>query len=180
MAQPYRVRGLEQTLDTLKQMDPVLYKEAQKRIKADAKPMIIAARNAVPQQAPLSRWAAPKQDAAGVERSGTARLPAWKGKPRNRINASVRRKNIKGTGGKRVIMRMVQSDAAGAVFDIAGKKNPSGSQFNRNLTAKYGNASRSMWPAAEKHLPTVRRSLEASRDAMERDLNTKLRVRSRV
>ena len=174
MAQPYRVRGLDQALDTLKKIDPELYKAAQKRIKNDVKPMITDARKSVPQQTPLSRW---KQSSGAGERSGEARLPAWTGRPANRINASVRRRKIRGTGGKRTLMKMQQNSSAGAVFDIAGRKNPSGSQFNINLTAKYGNASRSMWPAAERHLPTVRNSIERSVVEMERVLNAELRTR---
>ena len=174
MAQAYRVRGLDQALDTLKKIDPELYKAAQKRIKADVKPMIADARKGVPQQSPLSRW---KEASGSGERSGSARLPAWTGRPANRINASVRRRKIRGTGGKRTLMKMQQSSPAGAVFDIAGRKNPSGSQFNINLTAKYGNASRSMWPAAERHLPTVRNSIERSVVEMERVLNAELRTR---
>jgi len=50
-------------------------------------------------------------------------------------------------------------------------------QFNRNLIAKYGSASRSMWPAAERHLPTVRKSIEHSVVEMERVLNAELRTR---
>jgi hypothetical protein len=174
MAQAYRVRGLDQALDTLKKIDPELYKAAQKRIKADVKPMITEARKGVPQQTPLSRW---KAASGAGERSGSARLPAWTGRPANRINASVRRRKIRGTGGKRTLMKMQQSSPAGAVFDIAGRKNPGGSQFNRNLIAKYGPASRSMWPAAERHLPTVRNSIEKSVTEMERVLNSELRTR---
>jgi hypothetical protein len=174
MAQPYRVRGLDEALDTLKKIDPELYKAAQKRIKGDAKPMITEARNGVPQQSPLSRW---KESSGAGQRSGEARLPAWSGRPANRINASVRRRKIRGTGGKRTLMKMQQTSPAGAVFDIAGRKNPGGSQFNRNLIAKYGPASRSMWPAAEKHLSTVQKSIEKSVSEMERILNTELRTR---
>jgi len=174
MAQAYRVRGLDQALDTLKKIDPELYKAAQKRIKNDVKPMITEARKGVPQQTPLSRW---KEASGAGERSGSARLPAWTGKPQNRINASVRRRKIRGTGGKRTLMKMQQNSPAGAVFDIAGRKNPNGSQFNINLRAKYGNASRSMWPAAERHLPTVRKSIEHSVVEMERVLNAELRTR---
>jgi hypothetical protein len=174
MAQAYRVRGLDQALDTLKKIDPELYKAAQKRIKNDVKPMITDARKSVPQQTPLSRW---KQSSGAGERSGEARLPAWTGRPANRINASVRRRKIRGTGGKRTLMKMQQSSPAGAVFDIAGRKNPGGSQFNRNLIAKYGSASRGMWPAAERHLVTVRKSIEHSVVEMERVLNAELRTR---
>jgi hypothetical protein len=174
MTQAYRVRGLDQALDTLKKIDPELYKAAQKRIKNDVKPMITDARKSVPQQTPLSRW---KQSSGAGERSGEARLPAWTGRPANRINASVRRRKIRGTGGKRTLMKMQQSSPAGAVFDIAGRKNPGGSQFNRNLIAKYGSASRGMWPAAERHLVTVRKSIEHSVVEMERVLNAELRTR---
>jgi hypothetical protein len=38
-------------------------------------------------------------------------------------------------------MRLVNSNAAGAVFETAGSRNP-GSQFNKVLIARYGDAPR--------------------------------------
>ncbi len=82
-------------------------------------------------------------------------------------------------GGRRILIRVVQASPAGAVFDMAGRKN-SGSTFARNLTNKYGAASRSMWPAAEARLDDVRDSVEESVRAMEREINALLAKNPRI
>ena len=171
------IQGLRHVLETLKEIDPKLYRQGQSRIKKDVKPLVDDARGRVPSQTPLRNWK--ESTSSGVTRSGAARLPAWEANAPRRITTRVRREKVRGMGGRRILIRVVQASPSGAVFDMAGRKN-SGSTFARNLTSKYGAASRSMWPAAEARLGDIRGSVEESVRAMEREINAILAKNPRV
>lgn len=165
-------------MQTLKRIAPEHFKASQKRLKTDARPMVAEAKKNIPAQ-PLSRWKAPKQDAAGgglIERAGSSRMPAWTGaKAKRSVGLSLKNQKIKGSQARVTFFRMIAKDASAAVFDMAGRRTRN--QFADNLASKYGTASRFMWPAAEKHLPTVRKSIERARDDMEDIINAELRTR---
>ncbi len=63
MAQPYRVEGIGQVMQILQQIAPEHAKEARKKFKTDARPIVNAIRSSFPEVA-LSRWQPPKQGAA--------------------------------------------------------------------------------------------------------------------
>ena len=175
--QTKHIRGVDSTMKTLRKINPTLEKQSKKRIKSDIKPMVNAARALVPKQTPLSGWKVQGSPGTGTERSGTARFPSWSPSASRRINSSIRRGKKQGYKGKMLLVSMKQTDGAGTVFDIAGRRNP-GNKLDRSLRkAGYGSASRSMWAAADKHLPTVQRSVEASIRETERILNRELRLR---
>jgi hypothetical protein len=75
--------------------------------------------------------------------------------------------------GKAILVSIRQSNGAGEVFDMAGKK--TNSTFTRNLSNKWGGASRRMWPIAEKNKPAVLRSIDQSVQDMEKQINRMLR-----
>ena len=58
-----QIRGLDDALKTLQKMDPVLRREAVKRLKNDVNPIVSAIKAGLP-KAPLSNWVAPKQSSA--------------------------------------------------------------------------------------------------------------------
>jgi hypothetical protein len=62
---------------------------------------------------------------------------------------------------------------AGAVFDIAGRKNPN-KLFSKNLNIS-AKPSRTMWPAAESKEDEVRRNLSVLVDFVNQKTNSKLR-----
>ena len=104
-----KVRGLESTLSALRDIDPVLYKQAQKRLKSDAAPILSEARGSIPSGPPLSRWVVPKHggedSGKGVTRSGKARMPAWNGgSAKRKIGIIVRRQRVKGFTGRRALV----------------------------------------------------------------------------
>lgn len=179
MASSTQIRNLDKALRKLKEINPKLEREAKKRLRGDVKPIVDSARGTIPSAAPLSRWVAPKGGGTfdgKIVRSGSKRLPVWESGPaRRRIGATVARKKRRGYDGRMLLVAVRQNDAAGAVFDIAGRKNP-GSQFARNLeSAGYGTPSRGMWPAAENHKDAVRDSIKASVREVERQINRELR-----
>jgi hypothetical protein len=173
-----KIRGLDDALKTLQKMDPVLRREAIKRLKGDVQPIVSAIKAGMP-QAPLSNWVAPKQSSARrgtVEagRSGAAGTPYWQaGKAKSGVRSSAKKQSARQMKGKAILVSVRQSNGAGEVFDMAGKK--TNSVFTRNLSAKWGGPSRLMWPTAEKHKPTVLRSIDRSVEDMEKQINRMLR-----
>lgn len=174
MASTTHIRGLDASLRKLKQIDPKLEREAKKNLKRDVKVIVDDARRRVPSTPPLSRWVEPRRGGGADGRAGASRMPVWNGpEARRRINVVVRRTKVQGFSGRRLLVAVRQGSASGAVFDIAGRS--SSNQFGRNLSAKYGQASRSMWPAAEQHLPEVRASIKRTVLEIERQINAELR-----
>ena len=166
------IRGLNQALATLKEVDPALYRIGQKMLRRDAKPLVDDARSRVPRQSPLSGWK--EGGGSAAQRSGASRFPAWETSAQRKINLRVRRERVKGMGGRRVLVRVVQGSASGAVFDMAGRKNR-GNPIDRSLqSAGFPAASRSMWPAADANLGAVERSIRHSVEEMERYINDQL------
>jgi len=166
--------GLDRALSTLRQIDPVLVREAQKRLRNEAKPMASEAKAAIPTSPPLSRWVPSSKSFADntALRQGSSRLPVWSSpSAKRKIGIMVRRQKMKGYTGRRALVALRQNDAAGAVFDIAG----TGNTFGRNLEAKFGSRSRYMWPAAEKHRDTVQQSINRAKFDMEEVINEALR-----
>jgi hypothetical protein len=172
------VRGLGEALATLKQMAPELEKEARAELRRIVKPMMQTARDMVPTEPPLSRWNTGSAEGA-VHRSGASRMPAWTGAAKRRVGFRIRKQKPKTGGGRIILLRMIQTDAAGAVFDVAGRRNDN--QFSRNITSKgYGEASRHMWPAAEKHLGDVQDAIREAQQEMEKTINARLRRGGRI
>ena len=176
------VRGLQASLKVLREIEPSLAKDARARLRNDAKPIVQEAKGMIP-DVPLSRWhsgTAKMQDRKGQKtlRTGTGFPVFESAAARRRIALSITNKGVKGFTGKRRLIAVVEKDAAGQILDYAGRKNSS-NVFARNLSAKNGKASRFMWPAAEKHLDTVRKSIQASVRDIERQANRELR-RTRI
>jgi hypothetical protein len=153
-----QIEGVKGVLQELYYMDRRLHKEITGRLKNAAQPIAkeIAAEGFP--DLPLSRWGA---SAAGQRTAGG--FPKYNGASA-RAGVKVR------TGGRRnrmtgvsPILKIVQTDAAGSVYDIAGRKqtgkHPS---FIPNLKAQHGNASRSMWPAVLSRMGSIEGEIQAA------------------
>ena len=177
MAQPYRVEGIGEVMQILQQIAPEHAKEARKKFKTDARPIVNAIRSSFPEVA-LSRWQPPKQTAAPgtVERTGAARLPAYKASEvRRKTNVSVQNKRVRGTGERTLLIRIRSSAAAVDALDMGGKV--SNSNFTRNMTLKHGKPSRFVWPTVEKYEPQIRKTILVAKESMETTINAQLRSR---
>lgn len=177
MAQPYSVKGIGEVMQVLQGMAPELAKEARKDFKTSARPIVNAIRAAFPEVA-LSRWHPPKQGAApgAVERTGAARLPAYKASDvRRRTNVSVQNRRVRGTGERTLLIKIRSSAAAVDALDMGGKV--SNSHFTRNMIAKHGKPSRFIWPTVEKYEPEIRKTILVAKESMERTINAQLRMR---
>ena len=68
---------------------------------------------------------------------------------------------------------MQQKDAAGAIFDIAGRSTTN--RFGEALSMRFGKASRGMWPAAEANETRVKENLADLVQSVAKQTETKLR-----
>ncbi len=175
-----QIRGLDDALKTLGKMDPVLRREAVKRLKNDVKPIVSAIKAGMPLQ-PLSNWVAPKQSSARrgrVEagRSGAAGTPFWNAsKARSGVRASVKKQSVRQMRGKQMLVSITLKNGAAEAYDMAGKATIN--TFTKNLQKRFGDPSRLMWPTAERHKPQVLASVQRSVFDMEKVINEELKLR---
>ena len=177
MARASQIRGLEETLRVLKQIDPELYKESRKRIKNDAKPMIQAAKDKLP-DVPMSGWGVSRarmQDIKGRKTLRTASgFPVYNPASAKRgVTLSIRNKRRKGYGGRSLLVAMVQNDAGGMIFDYA-RQSSNNNLFVKGLNSRNPKPSRYMWKAAEENMGSVNASLRASIRDVEKTINRRL------
>ena len=104
-------------------------------------------------------------------------MAGWnsRGKTRNKV--------VIKTGGKRrsdgsyLLVAVVQTDAMGAIYDMAGRKSsgntPAGRAMIANLNKIHG-ASRGMWPAAEQELPAIQQVVGGILDTVSARLTKEL------
>ena len=167
-----KVQGVTGALTTLRKLDPEFQKQVRKDIRAAARPLQQKAREYVPLEPPLSGFS------RSWTRSTGGTVAGWnaRGKTRNKV--------VIKTGGKRrsdgtyLLVAVVQTDAMGAIFDMAGRKTDdgnvaSGAAMIRNLN-KIRGASRGMWPAAEQELPAIQQVVGGILDTVSARLTKEL------
>lgn len=74
---------------------------------------------------------------------------------------------------KAAFLSVQQKDAAGAIFDIAGRSTTN--RFGEALTRRFGRASRGMWPAAKANETEVKKNLADLVQSVAKKTETKLR-----
>ena len=167
------IEGLAQTLKEIGKVDKSLRRAMGKEIRAAADPLKKAAQRRLP-DAPLSGWT-----------SGRYAYSQAKARSGVKIKIGGRGRSSGGTGSvfggttESPLVTMVQSNAGGAVYDMAGRKSsgtsPQGRAFISGLN-RHGGGSRSMWPAAEEQLSTVEKTVEAAVKSVEKQANIRLRA----
>lgn len=155
MAEYGIVLGVNETLRTLKRMEPELYKQARKDVVKTADPIIKTARGRLMDQSPKN-WVG--------WRGGYSRGAASRG-----IRAQLKQERVRGFDGRRMIFRVVQNNAGGAIYDNAGSRGnysapvQRGQNFVDKLTRQSGySAQRALWPAAVKHRDDVHAAFRRS------------------
>ena len=167
-----KVEGVTAALTTLRKLDAEFQKQVKKDIRAAAKPLLQKAREYVPLEPPLSGFS------RSWTRSTGGTVAGWnsRGKTRNKV--------VIKTGGKRrsdgsyLLVAVVQTDAMGAIYDMAGRKSdpgntPAGRAMIANLNKIHG-ASRGMWPAAEQELPAIQQVVRGILDTVSARLTKEL------
>lgn len=166
-----QVEGVRETLRELGKVDKSLRRAVGKQIRSAAAPLQAGARSKLP-DSPLSNWTTGRYAYdAGAARSGViiklggGRGPSGGG-------------GVIGSASVIPLVTMQQKNAGGAVYDMAGRrssgKSPQGRAFIAGLN-RSGQASRSMWPAAEEQRPAVEKAVVAAIRDMERVTNERLR-----
>lgn len=173
------VVGVREMMKTIRKIDPELRKVTVRTIKQAAKPIVATAQQSYPDTI-MRNW----RD-----------KPAKKGRVRNgrgwpAYEKGQATKSIKIHYGGRAprekqrwrLLRVVQWNAAGAIFDMAGRLNPTGNgtvqagQFMNNLSgaANGRRASRTIWPAVELHMPQVTDTVLEALRVVERTIQTEI------
>jgi hypothetical protein len=176
---PITQQSIRQTMNILREIDPVLYRNNLKLVRGAGQIIATDAKRRIPDVPTGVRRGKPNwgkwggSGTSGHDRSWSA------GRARKgiRVRARVKKKGPQ----ERPLLDVIQTDAAGAIFDMAGKsgaytRGPRGVAFNRALT-RHGRASRSMWPAAEANQGAVLVAMDQARRLMEAEINARLGAR---
>ena len=149
MARTPEIEGVKDTIKALRRIDPELRKEFNLKVKAIAAPMTDAMKseysdNSFP-SGTKRKWST---------KDGRKLFPLTAAKAQNgvkvKINTSYRDRNA---------FYVMQANPAAAIFDMAGKKNLNG--LGSAFSSKFGkNASRVMWPVAERHEKQVKKNVQ--------------------
>lgn len=158
------VHGIAPVLQTLRQLEPETYKQIEKDLKNNTNDLRVAVQNDFPEKpwnsstgqinwtkyGRTTRGRKPK-DAAG------ASFPKWEAKKVKRgVQIQVGGRKVRRTNSY-PILRIKQTNAAGAIYDLAKNQQGEGSigrQFVQNLNAT-AKPSRVMWKSAAKNYPLV-------------------------
>jgi hypothetical protein len=163
------VTGLAEALKTLQKVDPELRKEVVKGLKTAAAPILSTARSLIPDGRVLTNW----YDWKGGWDSQTVR----KG-----IRVAFRAGRVKGQDRDVFpLLTLRQLNAAGAIYDMAGRSFPGrgsegalrGAMMIRKMDT-YARPSRSLWPAVERNMPVVTKSLEDVIGTVSKRINQEL------
>ena len=172
-------------MSALGKIDPALRRATQAKMKLAAKPMVAEARSLVPEDSGLN-WGNWTTDAEKLGKSGTGRvIGAYDAKKIRRGIKVTYKGPSKRDRGKEIfpLLTLQNTDAGGAIFDIAGKANGSGRNSENaargramiaKLRAENGRASRMVWRAAERHLPTVQRGVADAIKDMEEAIQARI------
>lgn len=158
MAAVVQVDGISGVLQELYYLDRRLHREITARMRTAAQPLVDRVGQLFPDTEPLSRW---HGTAAGQRTSGG--FPKYYGPAaRKGIKARTGGRKDRITGMK-PILKLVQTDPAGAVYDISGRQNTGAHPtFIPNLKQEKGQASRAMWPGVLSSYPYVEAEVMAA------------------
>lgn len=171
--------GIKETVDALKNFDKDAVKRFNKVINDALRNAEGDAHNIVQGiEQPMRGWR--KYDAARPKTRGGAGWPAWNqgviiaGIRKSKAEGKVRLNYTTSAGA------LINKSAAGAIFEVAGRKTigtgrTSSGQFLRNLSNRFGKASRLIWRVVDKEKPKIEkdvsRALEEAKQTLQRHLD---------
>lgn len=140
--QASEVVGIQSALRRIGSVDRGLRTQLSRKFRQSGEPLRQSALAFVPSSAPMSGWKTGRYKWDGA-RQGV------------RIKFSTKTDR----SGSIRLLTLQQKNAAGAIYDIAGRASagntPQGQNMIRVLNERYGAASRSMWKGAEAALPEI-------------------------
>lgn len=161
------VVGAKQLIAELSKIDRRISAEFRKEARQIAAPIVSAAKTNYPSKllSGMARSWAPK----GREIFPYSQMKAVKGV---KVKFSTRRSGDS-------VIKIVQSDPAASVFEVAGKAraNPKGDRFNSQLHLWFGKPSRVVWPAAERHKTETENRMRALLEEVARQFNRSVILR---
>jgi hypothetical protein len=164
------VVGVAEALKTLAKVDPELRKAVIKDMKTAAAPLESAARQNIPAR-PLTNWYGWK---GGFDQ----------GKAQKGIKVAFRGGKVRGKGGDHFpLLSLRQTNAGGAIFEMAGRAGGSGKgsegagrgQAMIRKLNESGQASRTLWPAVERNFGVVESALKGAVNNMSSELSKMLK-----
>ena len=145
-----QVFGVKEALKELKELDPQLRKDLNKKAKDVVSPATNAIKNAYPNRF-LSGMARP------WTQRGNRKFPYDRTAAQKAVGLKI------DTGKKnRGTIVIIQKDPAASIIDMAGKaggQSPQGARFVDAITAQFGPPSRVMWPTYERNADAVERNM---------------------
>ena len=173
------VHGVAPVLQSLKQLEPELYKAISADLKNKAEPMraYVAAGfpdKPYPSATGVINWTKYGRTTRGRKNAGASgsSFPKYDGKKaRKGVTVQVGGRKVRRTNSY-PILRIKQSDAGGSIWDLA-KNEKKNSQFVKNL-AKAGNPSRAMWRRTKASFPMVQNEIEKVIDDIGRRFTTEI------
>lgn len=166
-----RVVGMAEVAKTLKTLDNDLIKQARKDLRSGAQPVANAVKANIPSEAPLR----------GMIHNGRT---AWKP---SGVKVAVKTNFSKKAERKGFALVSIVAGAAGKnatggasfqIADIAGRKNKGSTRSGRAMIRKLnsqGRASRYVYPAAERELPQIEKTLRDTIKKLGRDYTNRLK-----
>lgn len=164
-----KVNGLVDTLNTLRHIDPVLRRQVEREMKdVMGRDIVPFARRLYPATDRIGNW--------GNWRGGYDQTKVRRG-----VKVSIRTRS---RGEEIAVFRLTQSNAAGAIFTMAGKKtsgkkptrkNGSGNSaaFIQRL-ARHGKPSRALWPSVLENRDKLEDAVQDATDTMMRTIQREL------
>jgi hypothetical protein len=165
------VRGVRQSLSTLRKIDPKLRSAAVRTLKAGGQPMVQVARLQYPVTPPLS----------GMANSG--RLQYQPGRVRQQVQITVGGRSPKGMN-RFPVITLIQKNAGGAIYSMAGMANNNHSraqnsgqaQFSQKLEDRFGKPQRGMWKQVKLIRVLAERNMTLAVKQVEIMVNRELRT----
>ena len=137
------IRGNSDLRKALRTFTPDLEKALQKEIARALKPVVAKAKSFVPDQAPMSHWAA--------RSFSEATFPFWNPTIVKHGITYTTKVSQRNANGFTSMARIINKSAVGAIYETAGRKNPEGQVWvGRNAGGTGKGVSRSVNPEAGK------------------------------
>ena len=182
MANTLEIKGIQETMKALKEIEPDYAKQIRKDIKNAGAPVLTAARSLIPTSPPLSGMARGNlvRGRAGTKWSSEG---ANKGFIIKTNKSGQKARTVTFKSGETVdfaarpynLLTLTQRDAAGSIWDHAGRRTKG--RFVTNLQMQGSYDPRAAEPGAEAAKPAVEIEVLAIIDKVMKKTNTKLRVR---
>ena len=167
------IAGLKEALRELNDIDKKARRDLTRDYQRVCKPVIDAAKAAIPRTAPISGW-----ERKWTTKSGRQMLP-WSGSVAAKfVKAKVSGKKPREYNGQMTNLAVFSIAFAGSintVYDLAGRTNggatKAGQNMIRGLEARKGRASRVLWPAYEANKDEVEQEVARIIDDLMREVS---------